>query len=172
MKEKIRAIILYVIVVVLGVGSFIYVYAETEEVEKKRVELNLELLRIEAEIDQEKVVLQDKQREKVSLERDVAILNSNIRKSQLGIKARNLAINDLVDDIDDKEVVIDILNEKTERQKKSLSQLMRKTNEVDSASLVEIILGNQNISDFFMDLDSFDSIKQSLDLSFKEIRPC
>ncbi|MCK5096151.1 MAG: lytic murein transglycosylase [Candidatus Pacebacteria bacterium] len=172
MKEKMRTIILSAIVVVLSAGSFLFVYAETEseEVERKRAELNLELLQIESEIDQEKLVLQDKQREKVTLERDVAILNSNIRKSQLGIKARTLAIGSLVEDIDDKEVVIGILNEKTERQKQSLSQLMRKTNEVDSASLVEIVLGNQKISDFFIDLDSFESIKQSLDASFKEIR--
>ena len=113
--------------------------------------------------------MQEKQRESVSLERDVAILNANIRKEQLGIRARNITIDGLVGEIGDKSDFVVALNKKTEREKASLSQLLRKTNEINNTSLVEIIFGNQNISDFFMDVDEFESIKQALNASFDEI---
>jgi len=51
-----------------------------------------------------------------------------------------------------------------------LSQLIRKTNEIDNFSLVEVVLSNENVSDFFADIDSFESIKLAMQSSFDEIR--
>lgn len=152
-----------------SIGGFVFAQTESEQVIIKRAQLNLELQQIEQEIEEQRVVLQDKQREKVSLERDVAILNANITKAQLGIRARNLTIDSLLGEIGEKSDFVEVLNDKTDREKASLSQLLRKTNEINNATLVEIVLGNQNISDFFMDVDEFESIKQSLNASFEEI---
>ncbi|MCH7902703.1 hypothetical protein IIC68_03035, partial [archaeon] len=51
-------------------------------------------------------------------------------------------------EIKGKEAAIGSLNEKLERQKESLAQLIRKTNEIDDFTIVEIVLANKNISDF------------------------
>ncbi|HJL55627.1 MAG TPA: lytic murein transglycosylase, partial [Candidatus Paceibacterota bacterium] len=115
------------------------------------------------------VLLSDKQRERVSYERDVAILDAQIEKARLSIRARDIVIQKLGQDINGKEEVIGGLNEKLGREKQSLAQLLRKTNEIDNISLVEVVMGNQNLSDFFEDLDSFDSIKIALQGSFVEI---
>jgi hypothetical protein len=48
----------------------------------------------------------------------------------------------------------------------SLAQLLRKTNEIDEYSLAEVVLGSQDLSDFFADLDSFNTIKAELQGSF------
>ena len=150
--------------------AFAQTEPESDEVLLKRAQLNAELLRIEQEIEKERVFLSEKQREAVSLGRDLTILDANIKKAQLGIRARNITIDNLHENIGENEEFIEVLNEKTEREKKSLSQLLRKTNEIESTSLVEIILGNQDLSEFFIDLDSFESINQALDASFKEIK--
>lgn len=157
--------------VFLGVASSGAVFAQTEseQVLLRRAQLNAELVKIENEIEQQRQILEEKQKESVSLQRDVSILNANIKKAQLEIKARNMAIDGLSGDIGKKSETIGVLSEKAQRERESLSQLLRKTDEIDDISLVEIVLGNQNVSDLFMDIDEFETIKQSLNASFQEI---
>ncbi|PIT91363.1 hypothetical protein COU17_01045 [Candidatus Kaiserbacteria bacterium CG10_big_fil_rev_8_21_14_0_10_49_17] len=151
-------------IVLLGVPS-----VQAQGVEARRAELERELANIEAEIQKQSVLLLDKQQERVSLERDVAIINAEIERAKLSIQARDLEIRKLSQDIGNKESTIGSLNEKLKREKESLAQLIRRTNEIDDYSIAEIILSQQNLSDFFEDIDSFDSIKSALSLSFEEI---
>lgn len=152
-----------------SVGIITVAGTESAEVVAEKAQLNTELLQIEKEIEEQRVVLQAKQREAVSLQRDVSILNAKIKKTQLGIRGRVIVIENLLRDIQDKGEIIVLLEKKTKREKDSLSQLLRKTDEIDSASLVEVVLGNKNLSDFFIDIDSFESIKQALSASLQEI---
>lgn len=141
----------------------------SSEVQNRRAQLEAELARIEVELAQQRALLNSKQQERVSLERDVAILDARIEQAKLGIRARNLVIAQLTEDIASKEATIGELGEKLEREKQSLAQLLRKTNEIDQQSLVEVVLGSGTISDFFSDLDSFASVKSALSASFEEI---
>ncbi len=140
-----------------------------EQVAQRRAQLEAELAQIEKEVEAQRVLLEDKQRERVSLERDVAILDAQIQKARLSIRARNLEIERISQDINGKEETIGSLNKELQREKESLAQLIRRTNEIDDYSLAEVILGNQDISDFFEDLDNFDAIKAGLNDSFTEI---
>ncbi|MDP6388080.1 MAG: hypothetical protein QGG63_02310 [Candidatus Pacebacteria bacterium] len=163
---------LILIFIVLGMAfsaQIIYAQVDGNNVAARRAQLERDLAQLETEIQGQQSLLQDKQRERVSFERDVAILDAQIEKARLSIRARDLIIRKLGQDITGKENVIGGLNDKLGREKESLAQLLRKTNEIDNISLVEIILGNQNISDFFEDLDTFDSIKVALTDSFVEI---
>lgn len=153
------------IVAVFDVGEVIAQSA----VSNRRAQLEAELAGLEAEIEAESVILESKKKESASLQRDVDILNAEIRKSQLSIQARNINIQNLSSNINGKKGTIDQLNAELEREKKSLAQLIRKRHETDSLTLVEIILGNKNLSEFFEDFDSFSSIEAGLQVSFKDI---
>lgn len=142
----------------------------SEQIEKREKELRAELAKTEKEIAEWRVFLTQKQGEAASLARDAAILNAKIKEAQLVIKARNLSIERLGKDINEKVKTISTLDEKISRSKDSLSQLIRKTNEIDSYSIAEVALSNQNISGFFSDLDSFDFVKRSLNEKLDEIR--
>lgn len=144
-------------------------YAEEDSVERRRAELEKQLEELIEEIAGQQSLLDGKRQERVSFERDVAILEAQIRKAQLSIEARNLSIRQLGGEIGQKEQTIGGLTSKLGRQKESLAQLLRKTNEIDNYSLVEIVLGNQNLSAFFEDLDTFNVIKGKLQESFVEI---
>ncbi len=150
-------------------GTDVFAQTKTLDVAGRRAQLESELEKLEKEIDVQKNILQVKQKETVSLERDVNILNVQINESELRIKSRNLTIQKLKDDAKSKEELIDSLSQKLTREKESLAQLIRKTNEIDSFSLVEVIFSNKDISEFFIDLDSFDSIKAGLQDSFVTI---
>jgi len=162
----------YGFMVAILMVSFIgvsYAQVGSEEIDNRRAVLESELAEIEKEIDDQRKVLEDKQRETVSLERDVAILDAQINKSRLSIKARNISISGINNDIGSKQNTIESLDEKLVREKQSLAQLIRKTNEIDSFSLVEVVLSNEDLSEFFVDLDSFSAIKESLNESFSVI---
>ncbi len=152
-------------------SAFSYVSAETEAERKARLER--ELHNVEKQILEQQVLVEDKQLERQSLERDLTLLETQIKKSKLGIQARSVAISQLEDQIVNKEAVITELDRKLEKQRQSLGQLIRKTQEIDNISLVEIVLGRENFSEFFDDLENFQSIKSSLNESvsiLKEIK--
>jgi hypothetical protein len=160
---------LFFVMLTLSMGSI--VHAETEIERKARLEQ--ELQNVERQILQQQVLVEDKQVERQSLERDVNLLDAQIKKAKLGIQARAVAILQLEDQIGDKAGVVRELNTRLERQRKSLGQLIRKTQEIDDYTLVEILLGKKQFSLFFEDIESFQSIKLSLNDSLdllKEIK--
>ena len=136
----------------------------------REAKLKSELADIERQITIQREILTEKQKESASLARDLAILNAKIEEAKLNIKARTIEIERLSKVIDVKAKTIGDLETKIERGRESLADLIRKTNMIDSSSMVEVVLSNKNLSEFFADLDSFDSIKQSLRDVFVEIR--
>ncbi len=153
---------------VVQVANPVLLLAET--IEEKEARLRAALAQKEREIAVQQAILENEQRETASIERDLAILNARIKEQELKIEARNIEIQILGRDINLKNETIGELNNKIGRSKESLSQLIRKKNEIDQFSLVEIVLSNEDISDFFADVDSFDSINVAMQASFEEIR--
>ena len=165
-----RIFLFFVIVFSLSVPSGFFLNAQASaNVQNRRAELQQELSEIEKEIEEQRVFLVGKQKERVSLERDVAILDAKIGKNRLSIRKTDLNIRGLSKDIGGKEKTITELDAKVAREKKSLAQILRRTNEIDNFSLVEVILDNKKLSDFFEDVDSFNSLKLALQESFIEI---
>ncbi|MEK7514481.1 MAG: hypothetical protein AAB587_01530 [Patescibacteria group bacterium] len=162
------------IFVFLSMFSFPYVsHAQTvspDAVAQREAQLRAEYEAVQLEIAKWQQTLQSKQRESVSLERDIAILNAEITSAQLKIKAQNIRIRQLGKDISVKNATIQTLSERIERGRESLAVLMRKTNELDSYSLVEIALAGKDLSEFLGDFDSFQSVNRSLQELFEEIR--
>lgn len=136
----------------------------------QRAKLEEELKGLESQIEAYRATIQDKQRESTTLERDVAIFDAKINKAKLEIKARNIRVSELTGEINAKSETIESLVEKTQREKASLAAMIRKANELDSTSLVELMLEYKNLSDFFVDLDSFESIYKGIHDSFYEIK--
>ena len=141
----------------------ITVFGETDAERRKRLET--ELQNVERQILTQQRLVEDKQQERQSLERDITIIESEIKKAQLGIQARAVAIEQLSDQIGEKEVVLDILSEKLGKQQASLAELVRKSALLEEYSLVEVMLSKQNFSEFFTDVAVFQSIKESLNES-------
>ena len=139
------------------------VSSETESERRKRLET--ELQNVERQILTQQRLVEDKQLERQSLERDISIIESEIKQAQLGIQARAVAIEQLSDQIGEKEVVLDILAEKLVRQQASLADLVRKSALLEEYSLVEVMLSKQSFSEFFTDVATFQSVKESLNES-------
>lgn len=142
-------------------------FAETDAEKRARIEAQLQ--QVEKQMLLQQQLVDGKQEERQSLERDLDILDAQVRKAQLGIQARALAISSLTDQIGDKEELIEILNYRLDKQRISLAELLRQTETVDDFSLVEILLSNENFSDFFSDVESFRAVKKSLNDSLNAL---
>ncbi|HMO78935.1 MAG TPA: lytic murein transglycosylase [Candidatus Paceibacterota bacterium] len=123
-----------------------------------------------AKLEEQQAILEASLREQktktASIQRDVNILNDQIRQAELNIRRKNLEIENLKGNILVKEGTVSELNNKMEKSKNALAQLIRQSNKASNTSLVEILLIHDNLSDFFTDVDSISNIQIQLDELF------
>ncbi len=112
---------------------------------------------------------QNQKGESASIDRDISILKTKIKKSQLDIQAKNLLIKKLGGEILDKNKKINTLNTRIDDIKESLSQLIRKDREMDDKSILSIILAQNTISEVYGDINTFSSLKKSINDAVVEI---
>ncbi len=137
---------------------------------QQRAALQQELAQVEAEQRQAADDLASAQSKSSSLARDIAVLNAKIKKAQLNIKAKNLLIQTLGNDIADKQSHINKLEGRISQGKTTLATILRKTNEIDAYSLPEVVLSQSTVAGFFNDIDDFESVQNSLKITFEQLR--
>lgn len=133
-------------------------------------ELEIALRKCEQEIADQRKLLIDKQKNSVTIERDIDILEYKINQARVDIKAREIQIVKIGKGIAQKEGEIGNLVLKTENMQASLAELLRKSDELETYSLVETMLSNESLSDFFIDVDNFDVLKKDINITLGEIR--
>lgn len=136
----------------------------------RQANLQLQLTQVEADIAKNSQLLASKQKETASLKRDVDVLTYQIATSKLKIQEKQIEIQRLGTDIGKKVATIGDLSAKIEDEKSSLSELLRKTRELDNTSLAEAALSDDNLSDTFADLNAFNFVEDSLQKSFTDIQ--
>lgn len=137
---------------------------------KSRAQLELELEACNREIAEWQETLNKTKQESASFARDVAALTAKINAAQSNIKAKNIAISNLSKDIAVKQSEINVLDERIARGRQAIAAILRKTNDINSFSLVETMLSDKNLSEFFVDMDTYASTEKALDELFDELR--
>jgi len=121
-----------------------------------------ELAQIEAQLADLLQKQKEQQKQTGTLKGDVDYLTSQINALKTKIKARALIIAQLKINITEKVNMIKSFSEKIDRERESLAQLLRNTNEFDDEVMVYLILSDSDISNFYSDLESYSSIKQAV----------
>ena len=178
MKKRVQKyfVALLGIIMVVGFSFFmserVFVRAETtiSSVDAQKAALEAELAKLEAEIAEKERVLAGQKGETASISRDIRVLTTQIEKTKLDIRSKNLTISKLQDEIKQKNSHIGELDQTINKTKDSLAQLIRKTNEIDQTPVVHLVLSNSTLSEFYRDIDSFEAIKKSVKANIEEIR--
>ena len=157
-----RRVVAFFICVLLATPAF-SAHAETDVERKARLEAELHV--VELQILTQQRLVEDKRGERQSLERDINVIEGEIKEVQLGIQARSIAIEQLSDQVSEKQIVLGILEDKLQSQQDSLADLVRKADRFDDYTLVEVMLSNQNFSDFFSDVATYQNLKESINES-------
>jgi len=108
--------------------------------------------------------------QKSSIEQAIALIDAQIRALQAKIRLSSLTINNLSKDIGSKTNTVSELEDKLVRSQSSLANLMRRTDQNDAISLPEILLKDGSLSDFFVEVDSFQTLKGSLNIMMDQVR--
>ncbi len=137
---------------------------------EERAQLEAELKVLEQEIKEKEAILKSQQQKTGTLKKDVALLTSQIETAKLKIRAKTIAINKLGQEINQKSKAINDLESEIGRERSSMAQLIKKTNEIDQKGATYVLLSADSVSDFYQDLDDFLSVKQSLYASVNKIK--
>jgi len=124
-----------------------------------------ELSQIEAQLADLLNKQQEQQKQTGTLKGDVTALTAQINVLKTKIKARALKITQLKVDIKDKVTQIKTLSEKINREHESLAQLLRNTNDFDNQDFIYLMFSDENLSTFYSDIESYNSIKQAIKTS-------
>ena len=106
--------------------------------------------------------LKVQQKQTGTLKGDVVALTTQINALKTKIKARGVVIAQLKNSIREKVSTIESLSRKIDREHASLSQLLRNTNEFNSQNSIIFLLSYDTISNFYSDLESYNSIKKAI----------
>lgn len=163
------------LIALIGISAFAFsTHAEdvctTVVAGKSREQLTKDLEACNREIEKWTATLNATKSESASYSRDVAALTAKINAAQATIKAKNIAVANLGKDISKKESEIKVLDNRIVKNREILAALLRRTNEIDSYSIAEAMLSSRDLSEFFIDVETYSSTQRSLETVFAEIR--
>lgn len=101
---------------------------------------------------------------------DIAFLTAKINTAQANIRSKNNQITLLTKDIAVKQSEINVLDNHISKGKQGLGAILRKTNDINSYSLLETVLSDKNLSEFFVDMDAYASTEEALGNFFDKLR--
>ncbi len=136
---------------------------------ERRAELQRELAELEREIAENQAMVDRLAAQGKSLSTEVSTLNAQIKKAQLQVQATQVAIRQLDSNITIHQKTITTLAGKLQNEKESLAQILRRTNEIDNLSLVELAFSSDDLSKLLGDLDSYVFVKRALGESYERI---
>ena len=166
------------LVVFLSALSFVFVvssvlapgggtFAQTNDSERR--ELEAELDDLERQIDQYEVTISEYRREGSSLQSDINALQAKIDKIALQIRAIALSLTKLNGEIRETGSRISQVENNIDSSKNALGVLLRETYKEDRRGLIEILLENPSLSDFFGSVNDLLVIQDSLRISVEKL---
>jgi membrane-bound lytic murein transglycosylase B len=129
---------------------------------KTNAQLQADLDACNKEIERWQGILNNTKQNTANYASEVAKLTARINTAQANIKSKTLAISKLNTNISEKEKTITALEERIQNDIDHIAELVRKTKEIDSFSVAEAVLSEKDLSDFFVDVDSYASTRSSL----------
>lgn len=172
MKKIVKIFALILIVgAILNAHSFILGQDSNDEIKELNKQIQLkkdEVNKIKAKQEKYAQTLKQKQKEKISLINQLAILDNHLAKSELDIEKvqTDISITDL--EIKKIDAEIEDIKNQTMEEKEYLASALRLLYKQDQASTLEILLLNNNLSEFLNQVkyveDINGAIGESLDI--------
>ncbi len=138
------------------------VEVDQEENDKLISEKREEIDEIEEKIKGFEAEIKAQQSKERTLKREIALYNNNIYKNELEIKQTKLSIEEAGIELEEIEKKIKEGEEKITRDRENLKNLIRLLYTYQQDSLLEILIFEDDISDFFNKVDAAESLKNEV----------
>ncbi len=150
------------LLLVFGLVLTPHFFLLAETVEEKEARLKAELEKVEQDIAKQQTLLKGQQQQTATIKRDVDVLTTKVNTAQLNIKSKKIEIERLSGDIGEKVSTINKLEEKLNREQRSLAELLRETRELDDNTLAELALERESMATFLVDVSRFQAVQKAL----------
>ncbi len=131
---------------------------------------NRQIEEIQKQIDEYETQVEGARNQSQTLQNEIKNLNAKISQVQLEIKSLGISINKTNLEIGATETKISDAGDKINKHKNALAQYIQIVYENDQRSLTEILLKNQNLSDFFSDLNNIQTTQDNLKTAIDDIK--
>lgn len=140
--------------------------AVQDEIEAKQKQIE----ELQRQIDEYQKQIETTSTQSKTLEREIGRLNAQINEVGLSIRTLELSINKTSLEIGDTEEKISDAETKISRHKNALGQYLQLAYENDQKTLTEVLLNNQDLSDFFNKLNNIRVNQDNLQLTINDIK--
>jgi membrane-bound lytic murein transglycosylase B len=154
--KNIFRISIFVFASVFFFTGVIFAQTKTEE------QLKAELAKTEQEIAEQQKILEQKKAQTSQIQGSVNQLTNQVNQVQRNIDAKNSVIREIGSDISIKDKTVSQLNTKLNTSTDALRDLVRAKSKIDDVSLIEVVFTHENISDFFITVDSVAEVQRSI----------
>jgi peptidoglycan hydrolase CwlO-like protein len=171
--KKLNILIVFVLLISLFIphifdaAGLVFAYEVLSEEEEQEMETKIKEL--EDKISKYRAGIRSNQEKARTLETDIAILDGQINSAELEIQRVDLIIRNLNNKIAEKEASIREIERQVDLEKTALAVLIREISLYDDVSLLEIILGRDQLSDFLSELRSLENFQGQIQQVLKEI---
>ncbi|OGZ30072.1 MAG: hypothetical protein A2931_03780 [Candidatus Niyogibacteria bacterium RIFCSPLOWO2_01_FULL_45_48] len=149
------------------------VFADAESVDELRSEIeekNAQIKELEEEIAEFQTEIDKTSKETGTLKNQVGVLTKTINKLLTDIKVTQKKVEAAELTLEELQIGIAEKGSETEKFKNALAEIVRNMNEIESQSLIEIMLARPDLSGFFSDIDYIESLSSDLGLKLNELK--
>ncbi|MFH1315197.1 MAG: peptidoglycan DD-metalloendopeptidase family protein [Candidatus Uhrbacteria bacterium] len=175
MKQKLIQLVI-ISGLILPLGSMQFVFAEDDSAEKIDAlnevieEKQVHLDQVNRRIDAYKDEINKKQAEELSLSNEVSLLENRIAKTELDIEATQIDIDTVQLELNVIEEQILQLESQLENQRDILASILRRINQYDENTILELVFGTESFSELFDQLRYLEEINQDLEGALQDTK--
>jgi len=159
-----RGFSVFLTMILSGSSFFIYARADISS------ETNQQIQSIQQQIDEYQKEIDIVHSQAVTLQGQITVLTAQINKTTLELKSLNLSINQTNKDIKNTQAEITDAESKISKNQVVLGEYIRLVYLSDQETLTAILLKNNNLSDFFNDLNSVKTSQDQLRVTISSIK--
>lgn len=137
--------------------------------EEERRALEIQLADLERQINEHEATIAKYKTEGKTLSNEIGMLNAKVAKLNAQIKGVNLELARLNQEINETQRRINRTENNIGAHKDAISRYLRDLYESDRAGLIEVMLSNDELSDFFGYIENVTLVQENLRVSLAEI---
>ncbi|NLZ74733.1 peptidoglycan DD-metalloendopeptidase family protein [Candidatus Falkowbacteria bacterium] len=177
MRNKILKLLILILVLFGFLSGTPFVFSQTSSIDAEINELNLKIQNQKKQIEELKIKqseyqtqIEAKRRDRITLNNQLALIETRLAKAQLDIDSVNLEIDKTNLEIQKTEIEANNLDTRIEEGKQHITNLLRLVYKQDQMTTIEMLLLNESLSDFLNQAKYLEDTNKEIKNSVEELR--
>ena len=176
MRNKILKLLILILVLFGFLSGTPFVFSQTSSIDAEINELNLKIQNQKKQIEELKIKqseyqtqIEAKRRDRITLNNQLALIETRLAKAQLDIDSVNLEIDKTNLEIQKTEIEANNLDTRIEEGKQHITNLLRLVYKQDQMTTIEMLLLNESLSDFLNQAKYLEDTNKEIKNSVEEL---